>query len=68
MAMDHGPAFSFTGGFLGLLITDFAVSAKLSKQKKLAQELAGITWDCGGNSLPDARFGLNTIRQTLQQR
>jgi len=63
--MDHGFAFSSTGGFLGLPITDLSVSEKRSKQESGIGTfaVAGITWDGCVTNRPGARFGPNAIRQ-----
>ncbi len=63
--MDHGFAFSSTGGFLGLPITDLPISENESEQKRAALTfaVAGITWDGCVTNRPGARFGPNAIRQ-----
>ena len=63
--MDHGFAFSSTGGFLGLPITDLPISENESEQKRAAGTfaIAGITWDGCVTNRPGARFGPNAIRQ-----
>ena len=55
--MDHGFAFSSTGGFLGVPIN-------LDKTKEKNHfAVAGITWDGCVTNRPGARFGPNAIRQ-----
>ncbi len=63
--MDHGFAFSATGGFLGLPITNLSISGSQSEQKSATGTfaVAGITWDGCVTNRPGARFGPNAIRQ-----
>ena len=63
--MDHGFAFSSTGGFLGVPITDLSILEKAPEQKDAASTfaIAGITWDGCVTNRPGARFGPNAIRQ-----